>query len=71
VDITNVESAYFTGYSKFERWKAKFDVEFYKPWRDGMLLALWNSMTPDAKEQLKQMDKESYDYLLELVEQGE
>lgn len=70
MDVTNAESAYLAGKANFEAWKAKFEAEWYEPLGVDMLRVMVDSLPDAAKAELRKMDEEAYDYVMEMVGQG-
>ena len=70
MDVTNAESAYLAGKANFEAWKAKFEAEWYEPLGVDMLRVMVDSLPDAAKSELRKMDEEAYDYVMEIVGEG-
>jgi len=69
-DITNAESAYLGGKANFEAWKAKFEAGWYEPLGIDAIRTLVDGLPDEAKAELKKMDSEAYDYVMEIVGEG-
>lgn len=70
MDVTNAESAYLAGKANFEAWKAKFEANWYEPLGIDAVRMLVDGLPDEAKAELKKMDSEAYDYVMEMVGQG-
>ena len=66
-NILNAESALLASGAKFKRWHQKDEAEWIMPIAQGMWRALLDSMPDEVKDKMKEMDKESYDFFVEMV----
>ena len=66
-DITIAESAYLAGKANFEKWKEKFEAEWFEPLGVDAIRMLVASMPDEAKVELRAQDEEAYDYVMELT----
>lgn len=66
-DITIAESAYLAGKTRFEKWKEKFEAEWFEPLGIDAIRMLVDQMPDEAKAELRAADSEAYDYVMEMV----
>ena len=62
-DLSNIESAWLTAVDKFERWRAKFDAEFYAPASKtmlGMMTDQLNQLPPEVQQVSRMMNPQAW-----------
>lgn len=59
--IADVEDAFLEGSTQFEEWKAEFDRQFFEPLRDTITAIAIQSLTPEQRAALRDMNPIAYD----------
>ena len=57
--VRTIQSAQMSGQARFERWREKFEAEFFQPVLLDMLRATFQNLTPEQLEQLRRDNPEA------------
>jgi len=62
-DLSNIESAWLTAVDRFERWRARFDAQFYAPASKtmlGMMTDQLSQLPPEVQQISRQMNPQAW-----------
>jgi hypothetical protein len=60
LNIRNAESAILKGYSRWSKFIEAFTAKWTEPIQDVILVRMWDTMDPAAKEQMKAVNPEAF-----------
>jgi len=64
-NIRNAESAYLMASARYKDWLAQFLEEWNRPIADAAMIAAWEMMPDEIKDQMREANPEAYDQVAE------
>ena len=67
LNISHAEDAYLSGRAEFEEWLQKFQALWYAPIGELLFKMVWESLSPDEHQALRQITPQAHDQLEQMI----